>query len=179
MSIVAGDAAHAAGAALKALAHVQLLDLAGEARARAARPAPDKDCQNLMQRQPRPKVKQLPATADDATNTLQMALFANCFAKRWREAARIDDGIIRAVNVLVLLPARDMKSPGAMTALAADCQSADNRLAIVIARVLNGVSAVDMAEQALDLNRTVKLLYRAAEVGGQAPGSALGIPADR
>ena len=97
--------------------------------------------------------KQQPESIDPVV-AQQVALFADGHAQGRLQVPRIHDGQIPAVDHL--LPAQ-VQFTGAVTSLAADFVSTENRLFIAVDRVFNQLSAVRVTEQTTRFDRPAEV----------------------
>jgi hypothetical protein len=119
---VAGQAGERVGA-LVAAACVHLLDVPGDRHPGVGR-IRQVGVDEVLQRQPRPEVRELSPACRDHRGRAQVALLTDRFAKFTRQVGGLDDAVINTATPRVgfLLVAFDMQRTGAMTALTRDCR---------------------------------------------------------
>src|SRR5262249_53407463 len=166
-------------AGAEALARVHLLDLAHGFVVEDDPLLPHEHRAEPVQRQPRPIVERVTAITHNASRSLQMALLTNALSQRRRQVPRIDNRVIES-GVARFLPAPGhVQLAGTVAALAADGRPRQNRLAVAIHRVIYRPCIVRMAEQALPVDRTLKMEVRLLVAGREVPSLTLRVPADR
>ena len=106
-----------------------------------------------------------------------MALLADPFAQIGRQSSRIDYGLIRARRNVGPLLFLNVQFSRTVAALAADGESVENRLLIMIQGVLNGIGPIAMTKQAVSRDRPAGK-ERLVEPGRQIPNLLLRKPAD-
>src|SRR5262245_19325622 len=134
-----------------------------------------------MQRHARSKIKWFPPAPRNADFPFEVALMADSFTKIGRQMSRVDDRVVYVPGIGALLPPLlRVQFTRSVAALAANCHPpGKERKLEAIARVLDGLDVIAMAEHALRLDSALKCVFGLFIARREIPALIERIPGDR
>jgi hypothetical protein len=139
---------------------------------------PDKISNEQLQREARPKVKVIAATAQNPLLALEMTLLADRFAQGLFEVPRINNRMINSGYLFARAASLHMQLARSMTSLTPDCITLKNLRCIVIVRLAIVLRAVGVAEKTAVRDRPAEMSIAGVIAGRQVPFAFERIPGD-